>query len=140
LKKLNIKNCRIIELPKIGDDIKGFLSFGEAQRKIPFEIKRIYYIYGIKDSTTVRGKHAHKKLEQILFCLHGSVTFLLDDGEKKIKIKLNKPNKGLYIGPWVWHDMMDFSNDVVILTIASNYYEEEDYIRNYDKFINYIQK
>lgn len=138
MKKLNIRNCKIIELPKMGDNARGFLSFGEAQKEIPFEIKRVYYIYEIGDLTAVRGKHAHKKLEQVLFCLHGSVTFLLDDGERKMKIKLDEPDKGLYIGPWVWHDMMDFSNEVVILVTASLYYHEEEYIREYDKFIKSV--
>jgi len=136
---LNIRNCRLIEFPKIGDDKRGFLSFGESLKGIPFEIKRIYYIYEIGDLSAIRGEHAHKKLEQVFLCIRGKVTFLLDDGERKEKIELKEPNKGLYIGPKLWHNMINFSKDTVILAIASDYYNEEDYIREYDKFRDYIK-
>jgi len=140
MKNLNISNCRIIELPKIGDDKRGFLSVGESLKDIPFEIKRMYYIYEIGDLSVVRGEHAHKKLEQVFFCIRGKVTFLLNDGEKREEIELKEPNKGLYIGPKLWHTMINFSKDTVILAIASDYYNEEDYIRDYDEFIDYMRK
>ncbi len=140
MKKPRIDNCRIIELPKIGDDQRGFLSVGESLKEIPFEIKRIYYTYGVGDLSKVRGEHAHKKLKQIFFCVHGKVTFLLDDGERSEEIELSEPNKGIYIGPKLWHTMEKFSKDAVILAIASDYYDEEDYIREYDKFIDYVGK
>ena len=140
MKNLNIKNCRLIDLPKIGDNKRGFLSFVESLKDIPFEIKRMYYIYEVGGLSVVRGEHAHKKLEQIFFCIHGKVTFLLDDGERSEEIELGEPNKGLYIGPKLWHTMMNFSKDTVILAVASDYYNEEDYIREYDKFIDYINK
>lgn len=140
MKNPSVSNCKIIELPKIGDEKKGFLSLGESRRHIPFEIKRIYYIYGIEDPSAIRGQHGHKKLEQVFFCINGKVTFLLDDGEKKEEIELGEPNKGLYIGPKVWHNMMNFSKNAIILVIASDYYSEEDYLRNYEKFIDYIHK
>ena len=140
MKNLNIQNCGLIDLPKIGDKKRGFLSFAESFKDIPFEIKRIYYVYGMEDSSVVRGEHAHKKLQQIFFCVHGKVTFLLDDGGRIEEIELRKPNKGLYIGPKLWHTMEKFSKDTVILAIASDYYNEEDYIREYDKFIDYVCK
>lgn len=135
-----MKNCRIIELSKIGDDKRGFLSVGESLKDIPFEIKRIYYIYGIGDSSAVRGQHAHKKIEQVFFCIQGKVTFLLDDGDRKEEIELREPNKGLYIGPKIWNTMIKFSKDAVILAIASHYYNEGEYIRDYNEFIDYIHK
>ncbi|MCK4252511.1 WxcM-like domain-containing protein [candidate division WOR-3 bacterium] len=140
MRSLNIRNCRLIELPKIGDDKRGFLSIGESRKDIPFEIKRIYYIYKIGDLSVVRGQHAHKKLEQAFFCIHGKVTFLVDDGERREEIELKEPNKGLYIGPKLWHNMIGFSKDTVILAVASDYYNEGDYIRDYDKFVDYMHK
>lgn len=140
MKNPDINNCQVIELPKIGDDERGFLTVLESLKDIPFEIKRVYYIYGIGDPSSVRGEHAHKKLEQVFFCIHGKVTFLLDDGERREEIEMAEPNKGLYTGPEVWHNMIKFSNNTVILAIASDYYNEWDYIRNYDEFIDYIHK
>lgn len=136
MEEIGIKNCRIIELPVIGNQKQGFLSFGEVEKHIPFNIKRIYYIYGIGDLDTVRGKHAHKELEQVIFCLNGSFTFVLEDGIKKIKKKMSFPNIGLYIGPNVWHEMKDFSENAVILSVTSDYYNENDYIRDYREFLN----
>lgn len=137
---LNIRHCRLIELPRLGDERRGYLSFGEAGRTIPFEIRRVYYTYAVGDAAAVRGQHAHRKLEQAFFCLHGKVTFRLDDGAQKAQVELNEPHRGLYIGPRLWHDLVDFDGDTVLLALASDYYDEKDYIRDYDEFLEYIKE
>ena len=140
MREFKVRNCKLIELPKIGDRERGYLSFMESLRNIPFEIKRVYYIYGIEDPSAVRGEHAHKEnLEQIFFCINGSVTFLLDDGENKDKYELKDPNIGIYIGPGVWHTLVNFSKDAIILVVASDYYNEELYIRDYNKFLEHVK-
>ena len=129
-----------INLPVVDSREKGKLSFMEACKDIPFEIKRIYYIYSIEDLNIKRGYHAHKKLKQIIFCLNGSFVLELDNGFEKKEIFLNKPNKGILIDFNIWHNMKNFSKDVVIMVVASDYYNENDYIRNYNEFIEYINK
>jgi len=138
--KFKFTNCYLTKFLKIGDDKKGFLFFFESKRNIPFNIKRIYYIYGIGDLSTIRGPHAHKTTEQIFICLNGKVTYFLDDGENETKITITKPNIGIYIGPKIWHYMTNFSKNAIILGIASSYYNENDYIRNYNDFISYVKK
>ena len=118
-------------------DNRGKLVAIEQIKDIPFQIKRIYYIYGTKKDT-IRGCHAHKSLEQMLICINGSCKILLDNGINKEVIVLNKKNMGLYSGPNTWREMFDFSNDSVLLVLASDYYSEEDYIRNYKDFLRFI--
>lgn len=139
MEELNFNNCRIIELPKIGNEEIGFLSFGEGQRHIPFEIKRIYYIYGIDNLNVIRGKHAHKKLEQVIFCFNGRFTLELDDGTNKKEIILDQPNIGIFIGNMIWRNMKNFSKNCVIVVLASDYHKEEDYIRDYEEFLHYAR-
>lgn len=129
-----------INLPVIDSKKKGKLSFMEAGKDIPFEIKRIYYIYDIEDLNIKRGYHAHKTLKQIIFCLNGSFILELDNGFEKKEIFLNKPNKGVLIDFNIWHNMKNFNKNVVIMVVASDYYNENDYIRNYNEFIEYINK
>jgi dTDP-4-dehydrorhamnose 3,5-epimerase-like enzyme len=136
----SLKNCRTIELPRIVDEKDGIISVAESFKNIPFAIKRVYYIYQLNYNDSIRGKHAHKKLEQILFCINGSVVIDVDDGEKRQNIKLDKPNIGLYLGPELWHVMRRFSHNCILLVFASDFYNEEDYIRNYDEFLAYICK
>ena len=136
-KKLQIK---YIKLPIVDDERKGKLSFMEANSHIPFNIKRIYYIYDIKDLTVVRGGHAHRTLQQVIFCLNGSVTLELDNGTEKKEIYLNKPNEGVIIGTKIWHNMKKFGKNTIIMVIVSDYYNEEDYIRNYKEFQKYINR
>lgn len=119
-----------------GDD-RGQLVALEALRDIPFEIKRVYYMYDTKKGVR-RGFHAHKSLEQILICIHGTCKILLDNGNEKKIVSLEKPYEGLYISNDMWREMYDFSADAVLLVLASDYYEEEDYIRNYDEFLKCI--
>lgn len=131
---------KIIELPKIGDLSRGFLSFAESKKSIPFEIKRIFFIYGIENLAATRGGHAHKKVEEVFFCLHGKATFSLFDGKESQTVILDQPEKGLYIGPMVWRVIKGFSPRTVILSLASEYHDEEDYIKDYEEFIRSVDR
>jgi len=128
-----MKNCRIINFKKIGNSDVGFLIALEENREIPFNIRRIYYVYTVPKEIK-RGFHAHKRLEQVLICMSGSVKIKVDDGNEKKIIELNNPNKGLYIGLGIWREMYDFSQKSVLLVLASEYYNESDYIRDYETF------
>lgn len=128
-----ISNCKLIELPHIQDG-RGSLSFVESSTHIPFDIARIYYLYGVPD-TKVRGAHAHKKLQQLIIPISGSFDIEIDDGNIKKIIHLNSPDQSLYICPMIWRDLRNFSGGAVCLVLASEKYDETDYIRNYDEFI-----
>lgn len=119
-----------------GDD-RGQLVALEERKDIPFAIKRVYYMYDTKDGVH-RGFHAHKSLEQILICIHGTCKILLDNGTEKKVIPLEKPYEGLYIANNMWREMYDFSEDAVLMVLASDFYNEEDYIRDYDDFLRFI--
>ena len=121
-----------------GDD-RGQLIALEEMKDIPFEIKRVYYMYDTLEGVR-RGFHAHKSLEQILICIHGTCKILLDNGSEKVEVPLDKPYEGLYISNDIWREMIDFSPDAVLMVLASEYYDEADYIRNYDEFLKYIGK
>ena len=121
-----------------GDD-RGMLVALEEHNDIPFEIKRVYYMYDTKDGVR-RGFHAHKSLEQILICIHGSCKILMDNGTEKKIVSLEKPYEGLYISNSIWREMYDFSPDAVLMVLASDIYHEEDYIRDYDEFLKSIRK
>ncbi|MCZ8531809.1 sugar 3,4-ketoisomerase [Psychrobacillus psychrodurans] len=114
-------------------DKRGSLVSLESNRNIPFDIKRLYYIYGTSDQP--RGFHAHKALRQVLICVKGSCKILLDDGIEKRVYELNLPNKGILVEKMVWREMYDFSEDCVLLVLASEYYDEKDYIRDYSDFL-----
>lgn len=120
-----------------GDD-RGQLIALEELKDIPFKVKRVYYIYDTKDGVR-RGFHAHKKLEQILICVSGSCKIHLDNGKETAEVLLNTPDEGLYISNAIWREMYDFSPDAVLLVLASELYDEKDYIRNYDKFLEYLR-
>jgi dTDP-4-dehydrorhamnose 3,5-epimerase-like enzyme len=111
----------------------------EENKNIPFEIKRVYYIFNTQEGVR-RGFHAHKNLEQVLVCINGSCNILLDDGKEKIVIKLDNRNEGIHIKKKIWREMSNFSADCVLLVLASEHYDEEDYIRDYEKFLNLIKK
>ena len=117
----------------------GTLTFLESERDIPFAIKRVYYVYDVQKGER-RGFHAHKELEQYLICVHGSCRVLLEDKDETTTVELNNPSKGLYVGPHVWHEMFDFSDGVVLLVLASDYYDESDYIRDHDVVIQYVKE
>jgi len=120
-------------------DERGMLVALEENNDIPFKIKRVYYMYDTKDGVR-RGYHAHKKLEQILICIHGSCKILLDNGTEKKVVSLEKPYEGLYVSNSMWREMFDFSSDAVLMVLASEVYQEEDYIRNYEEFLKFVKR
>jgi dTDP-4-dehydrorhamnose 3,5-epimerase-like enzyme len=134
MKKIKVKNSGIIEIQSFDNFPDGYLAIGEARKNIPFNIKRFYFIKNLFNKKTVRGKHAHHRLEQCIFCINGKFTLELDDGENKQNILMNNPRYGVILGHMLWHDMKKFSKDCIILVVASMYYNEKDYIRNYDEF------
>ena len=120
-------------------DERGQLIAVEEGKDIPFEIKRIYYMYDTVEGV-VRGHHAHKTLEQILICVHGSCKIRLDNGREKKVVALEKPYEGLYVSNNMWREMYDFSSDAVLMVLASELYIEDDYIRDYEEFVQYVSK
>lgn len=120
-------------------DERGQLIALEETKDIPFAIRRVYYMYDTLSGVT-RGFHAHKSLEQILICIHGSCKVRLDNGTEKKIVLLEKPYEGLYIANNMWREMYDFSEDAVLMVLASDFYKEEDYIRNYDEFLKMIRE
>ena len=120
-----------------GDD-RGQLVALEELKDIPFKVKRVYYMYDTVPNV-VRGHHAHKKLEQILICIHGQFNIKLDNGKEIKVVPLEKPYEGLYIANNIWREMYDFSHDAVLLVLASELYDEADYIRDYDEFLEFIE-
>lgn len=129
---------KIINLISHGDS-RGQLIAIEQLKDLPFEIKRVYYIYDTLPNVR-RGFHAHKKLQQLLVCTSGECKILLDDGENKEVFTLNKPTEGLLVEGCIWREMFDFSSDAVLMVLASDYYDEDDYIRDYDEFMQYVNK
>ena len=123
----------------IKGDERGSLIAIEQGHNAPFEIKRVYYIFDTKDGVE-RGFHAHINLKQICIAVKGSCTFVLDDGEKREEIKLTNPNQGLFIEGLIWREMKNFTPDCVLVVLASEHYDESDYIRDYDKFLKESNK
>lgn len=126
------------KLQQHGDERGHLVSF-EEKKDIPFSVKRVYYMFDTKPGF-VRGKHAHKALEQLLVCVHGSVKILLDDGTDKETILLDNPYEGLYVANNMWREMSEFSEGAVLMVFASEYYDEDDYIRDYDEFLKFVGK
>jgi hypothetical protein len=129
----------IIKIKKIGNKEDGYLSFFESNKDIPFEIKRIYYTYDVPLNTK-RGMHAHKELNQILWCPYGVIEIILDNGEIKKSFLLDSPEKGLLVGNGIWRDMYWKKEGSVLCVAASDYYTEEDYIRDYDEFLKLVKE
>jgi dTDP-4-dehydrorhamnose 3,5-epimerase-like enzyme len=123
---------------KVMGDSRGSLVALEEMRQVPFSIKRVYYIFGTSPGQP-RGFHAHRALSQVMVCVHGSLTMLMDDGTTRQNIVLDCPNKGLLVPSMVWHEMHNISDDCVMIALASDYYEEVDYIRDYDDFLNALK-
>lgn len=124
---------KLIPLQTHGDE-RGSLIALEQDKDIPFEIKRVYYIFNTKEGV-IRGFHAHKELKQVAIAVKGSCRFLLDNGKERISLLLDNPAQGLLIDSCVWREMHDFSEDCVLLVLASEHYDESDYIRDYDEFL-----
>jgi hypothetical protein len=137
---LKVRQSGIIHLRFFKDLPDGNLFIAEGRKQIPFEIKRVYFINGLANPKAVRGFHAHKQLEQVLFCISGSFTLGLDDGTTKQRIKVNDPSIGVRIGKMLWHTMSSFSYDCIILVFASDKYVESDYIRDYSEFLSFACK
>lgn len=129
---------KMIDFQKHGDQ-RGMLIALEEMREIPFDIKRVYYMYDTVSGVR-RGYHAHRKLEQILIAIHGSCKIHLDDGTDTAEVTLDSPNRGLYLSNHVWREMYDFSEDAVLMVLASEYYDESDYIRNYQEFLKFVRE
>jgi len=127
-----------IQFQKHGDE-RGQLVVAENGKELPFVAKRIFYIYGVNDGKR-RGYHSHKKVKQVYIAIYGSCKVLLDDGFEKKEFVLNDPSIGLYVGCDIWSELYDFSNDCVFLVLASENYEETDYIRDYDIFIKTVKE
>ena len=129
-----VAGVRAVRLSFVKDLPDGNLFIAEARKQIPFEIKRVYFINSLANPKAVRGMHAHRKLEQALFCITGSFTLHLDDGKNAQRVKLNDPAVGIWLRPMVWHTMKSFSYDCTILVMASDWFDESDYIRDYAEF------
>jgi len=125
-------DIKFIQFQSHGDE-RGSLVALEDHKNIPFTIKRVYYMFDTKGEVR-RGFHAHKELKQLALVVRGSCRFMLDDGKEKIDLLLDNPKQGLYIGPFMWHEMYDFSDDCVLLVLADDFYNESDYIRDYQEF------
>jgi dTDP-4-dehydrorhamnose 3,5-epimerase-like enzyme len=124
----------LIELPKI-IDTRGNLSVVENRKEIPFDIRRVYWLYEVPTGE-LRGGHSHTDLQQVLIALHGNFTVIVDDGKKRESFLLDQPNVGLYIGDHIWREMSDFSDGAVCLVLASKPYNANGYIRDYNDFLN----
>jgi len=133
---MSINDCHLIDLPKIHDP-RGNLTFVEGNRHIPFDIKRVYYLYDVPGGAT-RAGHAHKTLQQVLIAISGSFDVILDDGINQKTVHLNRSYYGLYIFPLTWRVIDNFSSGAVCLSIVSDFYDEDDYIRDHKEFLRVI--
>lgn len=136
MKESTVYDCSIIELDKHHSDRKGNLSVVENNRTIPYEVKRTYYLYDVPGGEE-RGAHAHKKLHQLIVAASGSFDVTLNDGNVKRTFTLNRPYQGLYVVPGLWRELNNFSSGTVCLVLASEGYDENDYIRDYNDFLSY---
>jgi len=127
---------QLINFDVKGDE-RGLLVALESNSNVPFDIKRVYYVFDTKGGV-VRGCHAHKEIKQVAVCVHGHCRMLMDDGISKADVVLDSPELGIFIDRLQWHEMHDFSEDCVLLVLASDYYHESDYIREYDDFIKRV--
>ncbi len=139
MKNNSVYDCTIIELDKHHSDRKGNLSVVQNGDTIPFDVKRVYYLYDVPGGES-RGAHAHKELSQLIVAASGSFTVTLDDGKVKRSFLLNRPYQGLLVVPGIWRDLDDFSSGSVCMVLASHPYDKEDYIRDYDEFLEYKKK
>jgi hypothetical protein len=133
MKKSSVNECRVVSLPRISDP-RGTLTFLEGNNHIPFDIKRVFYLYDVPTEES-RGAHAHRELHQFLICLSGSFDVEVNDGEVLAKFHLNRPWMGLHIPPLIWAAEINFDPGSVCLVLASGLYDEDDYIRDYAEFL-----
>lgn len=135
---MSLNDCRIIELPKISDP-RGNLTFVEGGNQIPFDIRRVYYLYDVPGGAE-RGGHAHKALSQLIIAMSGSFDVILDEGGEKKRFHLNRSYQGLFVCPMMWRELDNFSSGSVCMVLASNIYEESDYYRDYSEYLKAIKK
>lgn len=133
-----IEKCRLIEFPQKGDD-RGHLVIVEGNQDIPFDIKRVFYIYG-SDKDVIRGRHANYRSEFVLINVAGTSKVKVDDGEKQKVFHLDRPHTGIYLPKLVWKDMYDFSEDSVLLCLASEHYDADEYIRDYNAYLEVMRE
>lgn len=136
VRKFNVFDCSMVELDRHHSDRKGNLTVVENGKTLPFDVKRVYYLYDVPSGES-RGAHAHKELEQLVIAASGSFKVTLDDGKCKRTFFLNRPYQGLYVKPGMWRDLDDFSSGAVCMVLASEVYQVEDYIRDYQEFISF---
>ncbi len=134
MEKASVFDCNLIYLPKIGDR-NGSITSINNNSEIPFEVKRVFYLYDVPGGES-RGAHAHKKCNQFLIAVSGAFEVLLDDGRVQRQVQLNRPNLGLHIKPGIWASEINFSSGSICLVLVSHEYDEEDYIRDYQEFKN----
>lgn len=136
MEKYNVFDCTIIELDKHHSDRKGNLTVVENSDTFPFNVKRVYYLYDVPSGES-RGSHAHKDLSQLIVAASGSFRVTLDDGKYRRSFFLNRPYQGLYVKPGIWRDLDDFSSGAVCMVLASEIYMKDDYIRDYEEFLEF---
>jgi WxcM-like, C-terminal. len=134
--KYNVYDCSIIELSKHHSDRKGNITVVQNGVTVPFDVKRVYYLYDVPGGES-RGSHAHRHLSQLIVAASGSFRVTLDDGNVKRSFLLNRPYQALYVKPGIWRDLDDFSSGAVCLVLASEIYLQEDYIRDYEEFLEF---
>ena len=130
---MSLSKCKIVELPKIADP-RGNLTFIEAERNIPFAIKRVYYLYDVPGGAT-RAGHGHRNLQQLIIAMSGSFDVVLDDGFGRERYHLNRSYNGLYVCSMMWREIDNFSSGSVCIVLASDFFDEADYFRNYGDFV-----
>ena len=138
MKISSVKDCRIIDLPKIPDP-RGNLTFIENSRHIPFEVKRVFYVYDVPGGES-RAEHANIDTEQFIIAMNGSFDVIIDDGCERIKFQLNRMHYGLYITKMIWRGIENFSSGAICLVLASSFYNKNDYIRDYEEFVSKVKK
>lgn len=138
MEKYSVFDCTMVELDKHHSDRKGNLTVVENGATLPFDVKRVYYLYDIPGGEG-RGAHAHRELEQLIIAASGSFTVTLDDGKCQRSFFLNRPYQALYVKPGLWRNLVDFSSGAVAMVLASEVYKVEDYIRDYDDFLRFRQ-
>ncbi len=137
--RYSVFDCTMVELYKHHSDRKGNLTVVQNGATLPFDVKRVYYLYDVPGGES-RGSHAHRDLEQLIIAASGSFTVTLDDGKSKRTFFLNRPYQGLYVKPGLWRDLEDFSSGAVCMVLASDVYNADDYIRDYDEFLAFRNK
>ena len=135
---MGLSDCRIIELPRI-EDSRGSLSVVESGQHVPFEFRRVYYTYDVPDGVE-RGGHGHRELQQLFIAMAGAFDVVLDDGRDKRRFTLDNPHTGLYVCSMMWRSLDNFSSDAVCMVLASEHYDEADYFRGYDDYLEAVRK